>query len=217
MTMHKLAWRETKNGVTIDCSLDVAVHPARSGVIFITIPGIDGSVDGYESKYVDIADLVKSKHNVAVVRSSNPFITSFHWESNLRQLLSYVSENAEYLCGTKAPGLYIMAHSAGAAIAAQIAHEYSQVKRLLLVNTASKLDLNKILSGLSNFNGERIAIVYGEHDPSVLTINDFNSLKTKAKKVTCVLPGVDHNFSGDKGIAEFRQLPLQYLFVTEKK
>ena len=43
-------WQETMNGVTIDCSLDVAVHPARSNTVLLIIPGVDGSVNGYEDK-----------------------------------------------------------------------------------------------------------------------------------------------------------------------
>lgn len=212
-----LTWQETKNGVTIDCSLDVAVHPAESNVIFVTIPGVDGSVDGYKNKYVDIANSVQGRHHAAVVRASNPFITSFHWESNLRNLLAYIRDNAERISGTATPGLYIMAHSAGAAITAQIAHEYPQIKRLLLVNIASKLGMSKILVGLSSFNGEQIAIVYGEHDPSITSINDFKQLKTKTIKTVHTLPGIDHNFSSDTGLESFKQLPLQHFFETQNQ
>jgi hypothetical protein len=208
----KLEWQETKNGVTIDCSLDIAIHPAQSNVTFVTIPGVDGSVDGYKNKYVDIADSVQQKHGVAVVRASNPFITSFHWESNIRRLLAYISENSERISGTLEPKLYIMAHSAGAAIIAQIAHEYPEIKRLLLINTAAKLDEEKIMKGVSAFKGEQVTILYGEHDPSVACVDNFHRTTTRADKSVEVLAGVDHNFSGNEGLETFVLAPIKYMF-----
>lgn len=208
----QLTWQETKNDITIDCSLDIAVHPAQSRVIFVTIPGVDGSVDGYQNKYVDIANSVQQKHEVAVVRAANPFITSFHWESNIRELLMYIEDNAKSICGTAKPELYVMAHSAGAAIVARIAWEYPEIKRLLLVNPASKLGIEHMLQGVSKFEGQSVTIVYGEHDPSVESSKDFEGIKTVANVVVEILPGIDHDFSGKEGLEKFKLLPSLHLF-----
>lgn len=54
----KIEWQETMNGVTIDCSLDIAIHPADSEVVLLTVPGVDGSVDGFEDKYIKIAESI---------------------------------------------------------------------------------------------------------------------------------------------------------------
>lgn len=78
------------NVVTNDCALDLAVRPARNRVILLTIPGVDGSVDGYEDKYVRIADGIQIKYVVDVVRMSRPFISSFHWKSNIRRVLEFI-------------------------------------------------------------------------------------------------------------------------------
>ncbi len=204
----QLTWQETKNGITIDCSLDIAVHPAKSNVIFVTIPGVDGSVDGYENKYVDIANSVQHAHGVAVVRASNPFITSFHWKSNVRQLLAYISDNAERISGSDSPELYIMAHSAGAAIIAQIAHEYQEIKRLLLINTATKLGIDQILDGLKRLQSKRTIVVYGELDPGAVDYSKFSKLPNLK---VALEPNTDHNFSGEAK-QKFINLPTQLLF-----
>lgn len=77
-------WRESIHDTAIECSLDIAVHSADSDVVLLTVPGVNGSVDGYYEKYVRIADSVQSQFGSAVVRMSNPYIGSYFWESNLR-------------------------------------------------------------------------------------------------------------------------------------
>ena len=90
----RLSWQESMNAVTIDCSLAIAIHPQNSDTILLTIPGVDGSVDGYEQKYVRMVEAYQSIHNVAAVRMENPFITSHHWESNIRHAFEYIAEHA---------------------------------------------------------------------------------------------------------------------------
>ncbi len=46
--------------------------------MLLIVPGVDGTVDGYQEKYVTIADSIREQHGAAVVRISNPFVSSFH-------------------------------------------------------------------------------------------------------------------------------------------
>lgn len=189
-----LHWRQTHNQVTIDCSLDIAVHPADSDTILLTIPGVDGSVDGFENKYIRMVELFQQKHGAAAVRISNPFITSFHWESNPRHALAYIREHLEEITGKQADvHIIVAAHSAGASIIAKIAHEYPEITRLILINPAKKLlDASAMITAL----GELISnttVVFGSHDPSV---DMAEQLKAHGIDVT-IIDGADHNFSGD--------------------
>lgn len=207
----KIEWQETMNGVTIDCSLDIAIHPADSKVVLLTVPGVDGSVDGFENKYMKIAKSFQAKHGTAIVRIANPFITSYHWESNIRRALDYIMKNAEEVTGHKDIEIRIMAHSAGAATVAQIAWEYPEITRILLINSATKLGIDKIKYGLSEFSGSRITVVFGSEDSSVNDVNEL-SIACKADRLrTVILNGVDHHFSGD-AIEKFIQAPHLYLF-----
>jgi predicted alpha/beta hydrolase family esterase len=200
-----LTWKETKNGITIDCSLRLALHPEESGQILLTVPGVDGSLDGYEDKYLKIAEAVQSRHGAAVVRMENPFITSFHWESNLRQALGFIENNLNSLTFHSDPIVYIMAHSAGASVAAHISHEYPRIKRLLLINPATKLDMHRIESGLSKFNGETPTILIGSQDPSFADVGSLNNVNIVVEQ------GADHHFSG-KSFKTFQDSPHNYLF-----
>ncbi len=207
----KIEWQETMNGVTIDCSLDIAIHPAASKIVLLTVPGVDGSVDGFENKYVKIAESIQKKYGAAIVRMANPFITSYHWESNIRQALNYILENAEEITDHKDAEIRIMAHSAGAAIVAQIAWEYPEITRILLVNPATKLGIDKIKYGLSEFGGDRITVVFGSEDPSVGDMDEIAKLSEAAHIRARILEGVDHNFSGES-LEAFITAPSLYLF-----
>lgn len=199
------------NGVTIDCSLDIAIHPADSKVVLLTVPGVDGSVDGFEDKYVKIAESIQEKYGAAIVRIANPFITSYHWESNIRQAINYMLVNTEEITGHKDAEIRIMAHSAGAAVVAQIAWEYPEITRLLLINPATKLGIDKIKYGLSEFGGNKITVIFGSEDPSVNDAAELSKADETARMRTLILDGVDHHFSGD-ALKLFMQTPHSHLF-----
>lgn len=205
-TADQLNWQEKMNNVTIDCSLEIGVHPARSDTVLLIIPGVDGSVNGFEDKYIRIAERIQNQYGVAVVRTANPFISSFHWESNPRRILDYIAVNAGTITGSEAPRIKVMAHSAGASIVARIAREYDAITDLLLVNPAQKLDSDAIRSGLMAANARTIA-VFGSKDPS---ISFAEQLKEDGHMVH-VVEGSDHYFSGDH-LENFINLPSEYLF-----
>ena len=207
----KIEWQETMNGVTIDYSLDIAIHPADSKVVLLTVPGVDGSVDGFEDKYVKIAESIQEKYGAAIVRMANPFITSYHWESNIRQSLNYIIENTEEITGHKDVEIRIMAHSAGAAVVAQIAWEYPEITRILLINPATKLGIGKIKYGLSEFEGDKITVMFGSEDPSAGDVDEISKLSEAKNVHTHILEGVDHNFSGES-LEAFITAPALYLF-----
>ena len=193
---HKLHWQESMNGVTIDCDLDVRFHPTKSSTVLLLIPGVDGSVDGYNNKYVTIAEQAHAKHNVAVVRMENPFVTSFHWESNIRRILEWIEQNKQDICSNDDYSLLVQAHSAGASVLASIAHEYPNIRKLLLINIAMRLNTEKVLAGIQKYDGD-VAILMGDKDPS---IHDLESIKFSANRKLAqkvIIENADHDFSGD--------------------
>lgn len=195
-----LTWIERKNEFKIECSLEIFVAPSKSKIIFLTLPGVDGSIDGYKNKYKRITDNMQKEHGVAAVRMSNPFISSSHWDSNIRQVLDYVLANKLAITGYEDMEIHIMAHSAGSSIITQIAWEYPEIKKLLLVNTAFKMNPDKILNGLAKYTGD-VRLVFGSKDPSI----DWAEKLKEDYEVTFI-DGADHNFS-DNYIETFVKLP----------
>ena len=189
----------------------VAVPPSLKPVVLFTVPGVDGTVDGFEEKYVKIAESIQEKYGAAIVRMANPFITSYHWESNIRQSLNYIIENEEEITSHKDIEIRIIAHSAGAAIVAQIAWEYPEITRILLINPATKLGIEKIQYGLSEIGGSKITVLFGSEDPSVGDVDEIAKLSEAKNVHTHILEGVDHNFSGES-LEAFITAPSLFLF-----
>jgi pimeloyl-ACP methyl ester carboxylesterase len=203
MITHTLSWQEEMNGIKIDCSLDVVVHPTESRTTVLIVPGVDGSVDGYENKYIRIAEDLLENKGVSVVRISNPFITSYHWQENLRRALEFIQSDKTL----SDKDIRIVGHSAGASVIAQIAWEYPEISRLLLINPAEKLGFEKMQRGLDQFNG-LTTILFGGNDPSIETAKDFG--KVNGVSVLTV-PEASHNFSGEH-FPIFLSAPANHLF-----
>lgn len=195
-----LAWKAGKGEMAIDTTLDVRVHKLQSGKVVIILPGVDGSVDGFENKYVRMADNITSKQRKAVVRLSNPFISYYHWEDNLREALAYVEESAQELFGTEDISIEIIGHSAGAAAAASLAWEYPAIKKLLLINTAAAVSPEKIVDGLRKYSND-VRMVFGSEDPSL----PFAATLPNGTQVE-IIEGADHHFTGER-LEAFIALP----------
>ena len=184
-----LVWQPSHKGVSVNASMDVRVHPFNSRRVVLIVPGVDGSVDGYEGKYIKMADQALAK-GYGVVRVANPFISSFHWDDNLRQAIEYIITNSQEHLDNNEVTISIIAHSAGASVAAWVAWEYPNIEKLILINAAAKLKPELIVSGLEHYNGDT-HLVYGSKDPSVDFIGQLPS-----KYKTTIVEGADHVFSG---------------------
>lgn len=209
---HKLKWSEQHGPEKFDCELDLAIHPADSSVILLSIAGVDGSADGYMNKYVTIAENAQRDHGVAAVRIGNPFISSLSWESNLRNVLEYITDNSKDIAGEKFKEIRIMGHSAGATVAGLMAWEYPEVSRLLLINPALKHGYDRVADGLSKFKGKTV-VLFGEHDSSIYLGQDLKGIPDVE---VINVKDADHHFSGDY-ISVFIDAPGKYLFDESEK
>ena len=195
-----LTWEPSHNGITVDASMDVRVHALNSKRVVLILPGVDGSVDGYENKYVRMAERIIEKQNKAVVRVSNAFITSFHWEDNFRKAIEYITANAKEYFGHDTVSIEVVAHSAGASVVAWLAHEYPNIDKLLLINMAAEVNLDKILDGLTKYKGE-VDLILGSGDPSL----SFATMLPD-NVIVSIIDGADHYFSGEH-LDTFIKLP----------
>lgn len=195
-------WQEESNNVYIDCELQLAIHKGGDELLLI-IPGVDGSLNGYENKYLEIAKDANDMKDMSVVRMSNPFITSQHWESNVRQVLDYIDMNLS------PRSISVFAHSAGASTIASIAHEYSNIEKLLLVNMPIKISSLDVFAGLNAFN-KATTIVYGSEDELLEQFKEAKEQITTEHALE-IIEGADHYFS-DKHLDTFIKLPIQYLY-----
>lgn len=195
-----IRWKPSHNSISINASMDIRVHSLPSNRVVLILPGVDGSVDGYENKYVRMADRIIENQNKAVVRVSNDFITSFHWEDNFRNAVDYINNNAKEYFGSDAVAIEVIAHSAGASVTSWLSHEYPNIDKILLINLAAELKKEKILDGLMKYKGN-VNLVFGSNDPSL----SFSAVVPTNINVTTI-NGADHYFSGEH-LKTFIKLP----------
>ena len=192
---------EAGEGTTINFEINIHDCP-ESNVIIINYPGYQGDIDGYQGKYRALADLIQRKGIGAVIRMDNHHRYGFVYEksvvADLRATVDYALANAESICSTREPSLYLMGFSAGAGAIAIVAAEYPQISKVLLL--APSVDAGKatIEKAFGTFRGE-VYIAVGEEDECVgKEAGDyFLSLATSARRKTLVIiPNCDHQFQG---------------------
>ena len=206
----QLKWEEqTVSGENCISTTDIHIHPLNNGVIIINVPGVGGGCDGYQSKYVKLADFLIQNSLGAVVRMGDPY-NPFGWDRNLRQVMAYVLDNSEKICQSEKPNIYLMGTSAGAGAVSLLAWEYPEVKRMLLLEPAAPSDRSNLKDALGRYTGE-IVVVTGSPGISLgkdvgQIFTDFCTNTTKRELVE--LTDCDHHFSGEKNGRILSQAPL---------
>lgn len=101
-----------------------------------------------------------------------------------------------------------MGVSAGATMALWYAVKYPQIRRVLCVNPVLNINLHRTSNGVRNFSGEKLAVVFGEKDPSAKWAK---LLPVLPNLQIHIIPDADHVFCGK--LDEFIDLPKKYLFA----
>ena len=161
--------------------------------------GANGSMRGYQDKYLEIGKKLHQKYGYTIVCSSNPF----SMQDSLSQGIQVIEK---YMRGPYQ--VYYMGHSNGALQGARSGYLFPQIKRMLLVNGPITFNLHKTREGISKFKGDKIVFVYGTEDPSFPYLGLLD--KYSSEVVSCVsIQGADHNFVGK--LNEFENLFERYL------
>lgn len=191
-------------GQEFPLEVQLKIHPNKNGIVVINYPGCNGDIDGYNNKYGNLANYVREKIGT-VLRTDNPVYGGFEYKNsvqdNLRAIIDYALQNAPEISGINKDELtiYLMGFSAGASAIAAVAHEYPQVKKILLMAPSGDAGMKSITEGLSKYSGE-CNIVVGENDEIVgpEAGNRFAELATSASLIRNVLiSNCDHQFRGE--------------------
>lgn len=187
-----------------EVEIEVSTIPGDSEIMLLIVPGIDGSIDGYNNKYKCIAEDINQKYGVTVIRMSNPYnLMKYHYR-NLFEVLDYIEQ--KYDMNKKK--LYVMGHSLGAYMIGATAHIYDYIDKILLINIATGLERSE-LTNLQNRDRSKNIILIGEKDPSYKNRDEYS----KYAKIH-IVENADHHFSGDS-FAEFINAADKYLFDGE--
>lgn len=174
------------------------IHPTVSKAILINVPGYRGDIDGYNSKYVKIADWLAERGVAAVVRMPNIERAEQYRvgvEADLRVVIEYAYRNSMKINGTQYPEIYLAGFSAGGTAVASVAYEHASVKRILLAAPSGPYD-----GRLGLFEGH-VYIVIGDRDEAVgIEAGErYANLASRASvRKYKVIPNCDHQFRGTR-------------------
>lgn len=194
----------------INNELNLSIHIHKAKTITIIYPGANGSKDGYENKYIKMAELLVQNNIGAVIRSPNKYMIGNGWTTSLEIVIQYALEHAVEICGRQNPEIYLVGHSAGAGAIDLVCSAYEQVKKVLLTSPAPIKRNNKAIHEIGEFTGE-VYIRIPENDiiPREEGIQFYDLAKKASKRDLKIVPNCDHEWSGEVNLKNFIELPTK--------
>lgn len=166
--------------------------------------GQNGSIYGYNNKYLELATTLNQKYGYTVVCSSNPTHIGTDALSDAINFIQVYAQEKHF------PNykIFFMGHSNGAYMGAVFGYKYPAIKRMLLINYPIQVNMHKVKNSLKLFNGEQVVLIFGERDTSFRYVPFLQQSLSSFIKIHTI-PAADHNFTDM--ITEFQKLPEQYL------
>lgn len=181
--------------------IDYGIVKGNNKIVF-TKAGQNGSMYGYENKYLRIARTLNSKYGYTVICSSNPFDGNNPLDTDFSVVEDYCKEN-----GFDDYEIYYFGHSNGARIGITWGYQYPKIKKMVLVNSPLFANIYSLKDGLSNIGDKKIYLVYGEYDQSINYTELIKPLLNDNIKLE-IVKGADHDFTNM--LDEFMELPDKY-------
>lgn len=181
--------------------IDYGIVEGNNIIVFIKA-WQNGSLYGYQNKYIKMAKRLNQKYGCSVICSSNPFDGNNPLDNAMVIIEDYAKRFDDYK-------IYYLGYSNGALIGAWFGVKYPKIKRMALVNGPLMYNLHKTKEGALSFKGESINFIYGEHDQSIGYVELLKSIENDKIKVF-IEEGQDHHFS--KSEEDFQKIPEKYLF-----
>lgn len=193
--------------------IEISVHKNNSNNIVIIYPGANGSKDGYQNKYIKMAEKLVTASVGAVIRSPNTYMIGNWWTTCLEIVINYALNNSFDICGVNKPNLYLVGHSVGAGAIDLVSNAYDEIKKLYMTSPAPLRRNNEVQHGIGEFEGE-VSIFIPEFDRAIPRSDamEFYNLANSAKKRTFeIVKDCDHEWSGEKNLEFFVNLPAKIL------
>ncbi len=198
---------------SFDYAIELAVHKGTTNKVIISYPGAGGTLDGYDNKYLKLANHMQ-EHIGSVVRMNNVRVPTSAYHvilcSNLEDVINYCIHNALSLFGTSDLEVYLMGFSNGAGAVAAVAYKYPVVKKILLLAPAFGAGEKAVTLGLEAFKNE-VYIAIGKNDLNVgyKSGETFQALAKNASVAKLVvIPDCDHQFRGELNSRILSKAPL---------
>jgi pimeloyl-ACP methyl ester carboxylesterase len=176
--------------------INYGIIRGNNTVVFIK-PGLNGSMYGYENKYLRIATLLNELYGYTIIVASNPSTNKNPLDGDIEFIYKEVPDYAK---------LYYMGFSNGAMLGLIYGYKYP-FNKMLLINSPIMYNLHKQKEGLSKMSNRNIKIVFGSLDQSIKYVELLNPLFNNYITLD-ILDNIDHEFKGN--LETFINLPINY-------
>lgn len=156
-------------------------------IVFIKV-GADGSIRGYQDKYIKMAYRVHDRLGATVICASNPYIERGHIEAD-QEMISEVATD----CGFSDYEVYFVGTSDGGYHNLLLAQRVPQTVKLLGIN-ASLMDEDDLLEKLQAIHHITKCLVYGTKDDAKQFVPVLQALESENLEIITV-EGADHEFT----------------------
>ena len=157
-------------------------------IVFIKA-GADGSIYGYQNKYLHMARRLHEKMGATVVCASNPYIEEGHIDADKSVIAQIASERS-----SEAYTVHFIGTSDGAYHNLVLARASPQSARFLGINPSFNL-LDNLTNKLQNLSGVKKTLIYGDLDEEYACVSVLKALPIENLDIITI-PGADHHFTG---------------------
>lgn len=157
-------------------------------IVFIKV-GADGSIRGYQDKYLKMAHRVHDRLGATVICASNPYIKHGHLEADRAMISKVVAD-----CGFADYEVYFVGASDGGYHNLLLAQQMPHAVKLLGIN-ASLIDKDDFVEKLHKIPNVKKILVYGTEDDDYEFVPTLQALECENLEIITV-EGVDHEFTG---------------------
>jgi len=201
-------------GQPVPYEVPFIAFPTTSGKLLIQAPGAGEAKGGAWNRYVRLGENLRARSLATLVSFNPPWpdaqgkypdepysYRDASWNrifvEGMAHLVEHCLTNAESLCGTKEPEVFLAGFSAGGSVAVAVAPLFRQVKKILLVSAYDSVGWF-FLHGLRHYTGE-MYVAYAEgDDPAVGLAMSIRAFARRAHAVHArAVPQCDHAFSGE--------------------
>lgn len=172
-----------QNGQTID----YGIINGSNHIIFIK-SGRGGTCQGYNDKYLKMAQRIHLKQGSTVICSSNPIDSEKSYDIDRSIIESYASEK-----GFDDYEVYLIGASNGAYQNIFLANKMPQARKMLCINMPLMINFHKATRELQTMDHIEKIFVYGTKDPSFSYV-PFLEMKKYSMCRIIQVSGADHQF-----------------------
>ena len=186
--MSQLSYDKTTSRTVVGEKINYGIIYGNKKIVFIKV-GADGSIRGYQDKYLKMAHRVHKRLGATIICASNPYIEHGHLETD-QAMISKVAAD----CGFSDYEVYFAGTSDGGYHNLLLAQRVPQTVKLLGIN-ASLMDEDDFLEKLQAIPYITKCLVYGTKDDAKQFVPVLQALESENLEIITV-EGADHEFTG---------------------